>query len=316
MRLTKAILLRLVYGLLSLIFISLVVFISDEVAPGDAATVLAGEKARIEDVARIREDLGLNRAWPIRYGEWLGKAVSLDFGTSYYGTKEPVIDIIRRDLPMSAKLAGLAILLAAGIGILLGTWAAVKENKGADRFVLTISTLGVTLPNFVLAPILVYIFALKLNRLPIMWEVDRIAPDIVYMILPIVVLAARPMAMLTRLTRASMVDTLQQEFIRTAIAKGVSPAGVVFKHALRNAILPVITAIGTSFGFLLTGSFVVERFFVLPGLGREAIEAIQQGNVPVIQACILITGAMFITINLLVDLVQPILDPRIREAQI
>ena len=181
---------------------------------------------------------------------------------------------------------------------------------------LTISTLGVTLPNFVLAPILVYIFALKMDRLPQTWAVDRIAPDIVYMILPVIVLAARPMAMLTRLTRASMVDTLQQEFIRTAVAKGVSPAGVVFKHALRNAILPVITAIGTSFGFLLTGSFVVERFFVLPGLGREAIEAIQQGNVPVVQACILITGGMFISINLLVDLVQPILDPRIREAQV
>lgn len=316
MRLTKAILLRLVYGLLSLIFISLVVFIADEVAPGDAATVLAGEKARIEDVARIREQIGLNRPWPVRYGEWLVKATQLDFGISYYGTKEPVIDIIRRDLPMSMKLAGMAILLAAGIGILLGTWAAVKENKSADRFVLTISTLGVTLPNFVLAPILVYIFALKMDRLPQTWAVDRIAPDIVYMILPVIVLAARPMAMLTRLTRASMVDTLQQEFIRTAVAKGVSPAGVVFKHALRNAILPVITAIGTSFGFLLTGSFVVERFFVLPGLGREAIEAIQQGNVPVVQACILITGGMFISINLLVDLVQPILDPRIREAQV
>lgn len=316
MRLTKAILLRLVYGLLSLIFISLVVFIADEVAPGDAATVLAGEKARIEDVEGIREQIGLNRPWPVRYGEWLVKATQLDFGVSYYGTKEPVIDIIKRDLPMSAKLAGMAILLAAGIGIMLGTWAAVKENKSADRFVLTISTLGVTLPNFVLAPILVYIFALKMDRLPQTWAVDRIAPDIVYMILPVIVLAARPMAMLTRLTRSSMVDTLQQEFIRTAIAKGVSPAGVVFKHALRNAILPVITAIGTSFGFLLTGSFVVERFFVLPGLGREAIEAIQQGNVPVVQACILITGGMFISINLLVDLVQPILDPRIREAQV
>lgn len=316
MRLLKAISLRLLYGLLSLIFISLVVFIADEVAPGDQATVLAGEKARIEDVERIREALGLNRAWPIRYVEWLGDAARLDFGTSYYGTKEPVIDIVARDLPMTAKLAGMAILLAAGIGILLGTLAAVRENRAADRWVLTFSTLGVTLPNFVLAPILVYIFALKLDRLPQTWAVDRVAPDIVYLILPVIVLSARPMAMLTRLTRASMVDTLKQEFIRTAIAKGVPPRRLIFRHALRNAILPVITAIGTSFGFLLTGSFVVERFFVLPGLGREAIEAIQQGNVPVVQACILITGTMFITINLLVDLLQPMLDPRIREAQI
>lgn len=316
MRLFKAISLRLLYGLLSLIFISLIVFLADEIAPGDQATVLAGEKQQIETVARLREQLGLNRAWPIRYVEWLGKAATFDFGTSYYGTKEPVVDIIARDLPMSAKLAGMAILLASGLGIFLGTIAAINENRGPDRAVLTVSTLGVTLPNFVLAPILVLIFALKMDVLPQTWAVDRVAPDIIYMILPIIVLAARPMAMLTRLTRASMVDTMKQEFIRTAIAKGVPPMRIVFRHALRNAILPVITAIGTSFGFLLTGSFVVERFFLLPGLGREAIEAIQQGNVPVIQACILITGTMFISINLLVDLIQPILDPRIREAQI
>jgi len=217
---------------------------------------------------------------------------------------------------MTLRVASLAILLAAGLGILLGTIAAVRQNRFADRAVLTLSTLGVTVPNFVLAPVLVYIFALQLDVLPQTWEVNRVAPDFYYLLLPVVILALRPMAMLTRLTRASVVDTMQQEFVRLAVAKGVPPLRLVFKHVLHNALLPVVTAIGTSFGFLLTGSFIVERAFVIPGLGREAIEAIQKRDTPVIQATVLLAGALFILVNLLVDLLLPLLDPRIREAQV
>ncbi len=316
MRLAKALLLRLLYGVVSLIFISFVAFLADEVAPGDAASVRAGEKATVEQIERLREQMGLKRPMMVRYGEWLWKAAHLDFGTSYYGTREPVIDIVRRNLPMTMKIAFLAILLSAAIGIALGTAAAVWENRVPDRAVLTLSTLGVTLPNFVLAPILVYVFAQQLDRLPQNWGTPLVAPEWMYLVLPVCVLAARPMATLTRLTRASMVETLKQEFIKLAVAKGVPPRRLIFRHALRNAILPVITATGTSFGFLLTGSFVVETFFTLPGIGREAIEAIQKGNMPVVQACILITGVMFILLNMLVDLVLPVLDPRIRESQV
>lgn len=316
MRLARAIILRLLFGLLSLLFITLITFIADELAPGDAALVFAGEKATPAQIERIRHNMGLDRPAHIRYVEFLQKSAQGDFGKSYYGTKEPVTDIIKRNLPMTAKLAFAAILLAALIGVTLGTLAAVKEGRTPDRLVLTASTLGVTIPNFVLAPILVLVFALWLNYLPQNWESELRAPEIYYLILPIVILSARPAAMLTRLTRASMIETLHQEFIRLAVAKGVPRARLIIRHALRNAILPVVTATGTSFGFLLTGSFVVERFFTLPGLGREVIEAIQQGNVPVIQAGIVVTGTMFILINLLVDLVLPILDPRIREAQV
>lgn len=321
MRLTKALSLRLLFGILSLVFISFVTFMADEISPGDAATVLAGEKATPIEVERLRENLGLNRPWPIRYGEFLTKAAKGDFGTSYYGTKEPVSDIIKRNLPMTLKLATLAILLASAVGITLGTIAAVKQNRGPDRMVLTLSTLGVTIPNFVLGPLLVYIFSMQLPRdhvlwLPQTWETPLKGPQIYYLVMPVFLLALRPMAMLTRLTRAAMIDTLQQEFIKTATAKGVPPRRIIFKHALRNAILPVVTAIGTSFGFLLTGSFVIERFFLLPGIGREAIEAIQQGNMPVIQATVMLAGAIFITVNLIVDLLLPLLDPRIREAQV
>jgi peptide/nickel transport system permease protein len=317
-RLARALFARLFFGVLSLFFISFVTFVADEVAPGDAATVLAGEKATPETVLRLREQLGLNRPWPVRYVESLGKQVRGDFGTSYYGIKEPVSRIIARDLPMTLLLASASIVLASVVGILLGTLASVWQNRFPDRAVLTLSTLGVTLPNFVVAPLLVYVFANRnvFDYLPSSWEVDRVAPDVYYLILPIAVLALRPTALLTRLTRASMVETLQQEFIRTAVAKGVPTRRLVFRHALRNAILPVVTAIGTSFGFLLTGSFVVETFFRLPGLGRETIEAIRKGDVPLLQACILLTGALFVLINLFVDLVLPLLDPRVRESQV
>ncbi|AIE83493.1 ABC transporter permease [Fimbriimonas ginsengisoli] len=316
MRVAKPILLRLLFGLLSLIFVSFVTFVADEIAPGDAATMAAGDKATPETVERLRHQFGLDRPWPIRYVEFLGKASHGDFGESYFGTREKVSDIVKRTLPMTAKLACLAILLASGVGILLGTLAAVYKNRFADRGVLTISTLGVTVPNFVLAPLLVFIFVIKLDVLPLTWVTELKAPEIYYLILPVCILAARPMALITRLTRATMIDTMQQEFIRTAVAKGVPRRRLIFRHALRNAILPVITAIGTSFGFLLTGSFVIERYFVMPGLGSATIEAIQQGNMPVVQAGIMITGSMFILLNLFVDILLPILDPRIRESQI
>jgi len=315
-RLAKSILLRLVYGLVSLLFISFVTFVADEISPGDAATLQAGEKARPEDVQRLRERMGLDRPWPVRYVEFVGKAVRFDFGNSLLGARQPVSQIIGKALPMTMKIAFLAILLAAGVGILLGTIAAVWQNRAPDQAVLTLSTLGVTVPNFVLAPILVYIFALRLDVLPQTWEVNLRAPEFYYLLLPVVILAARPMASLTRLTRASVIDTLQQEFVRLAVAKGVPSRRLIFKHVLRNALLPVVTAIGTSFGFLLTGSFIIERAFVIPGLGSEAIEAIQRRDTPVIQATVLIAGALFILINLVVDVILPILDPRIREAQV
>jgi peptide/nickel transport system permease protein len=315
-RVAKPILLRLLFGLLSLIFVSFVTFVADEIAPGDAATAIAGDKATPQTVARLRHEMGLDRPWPERYVEFVGKAATGTFGRSYFGTREQVSDIVKRTLPMTAKLATSAIVLASFIGILLGTLAAVYQNRFADRSVLTISTLGVTIPNFVLAPILVFIFVLKMDRLPLTWTTELKAPEFYYLVLPVCILAARPMALITRLTRATMIDTMQQEFIRTAVAKGVPRGRLIFRHALRNAILPVITAIGTSFGFLLTGSFVIERYFVMPGLGSATIEAIQQGNMPVVQAGILVTGAMFILLNLLVDILLPILDPRIRESQI
>ncbi|MBI1332754.1 MAG: ABC transporter permease [Armatimonadetes bacterium] len=316
MQLIKALFLRLAFGAVSLLIISFVTFVASAMAPGDPARYIAGEKATEAQYQRIREQMGLNKPLMTRYGIYLSDIAHGDWGKSYQGVHEPVADILKRTVPMTAKVAILAIILASTIGITLGTIAAIRENRFADRSILTISTLGVTLPNFVLAPILVYIFAVKLDRLPVGWDVELRAPEWMYLLLPVIVLSLRPMAMLTRLTRAAMVETLRQEFIRTGIAKGVPPFRLYTKYALRNAILPVVTTIGTTFGFLLTGSFVVERFFIMPGIGSRTIEAILSNDVPVVQACVLVTGAMFVLVNTIVDLLLPILDPRIREAQV
>lgn len=312
----KAVFLRFLYGILSLVFISFVVFMADEISPGDAATVLAGDKATAAQVEQQRERMGLNRPWPTRYVEFLGKAAKLDFGKSYFGTKRDIREMLFEKMPITAMLALTAILVAAIIGLSFGTLAGIYRSRPPDTAVLIISTLGVTIPTFVLAPVLVYYFATKMNYLPPTWEVNMRAPLWMYMLLPVSILAARPSALLIRVTRASMIETLQQEFIRTAIAKGVPPRRLVFKHGLRNAILPVITVIGTSFGFLLTGSFVLETVFTVPGIGQEGIDAILLGDMPRIQGIVLATGLMFLVLNLLVDILLPILDPRIREGQV
>ncbi len=314
----RAIGLRLLYGLFSLLFISLITFLADEISPGDAATVRAGEKATAEQVQRIREEMGLDRPWPIRYVEFLGDAARMDFGNSIVGTQQPVSTQLAKALPITLNIAVLSILLAAIVGILLGTIAAVRENRASDHAILSLSTLGVTIPNYVLLPLLVYVFALRLDMLPTSWapEGQRRAADIYYLLIPVIVLALRPMATLTRLMRASMVDTLRQEFVRLSVAKGVPRWRLYTVHCFRNAFIPVLTAIGTSFGFLFTGSFVVETAYLIPGLGKTTIEAITQRDTPMILAATLLTGALFVLVNLAVDILLPFIDPRIRESQI
>lgn len=312
MKLAKQLALRVFTGLLSLIFISFVTFAIQSFASGDAATMLAGEKASHQQVVMLRHQMGLDRPFLVQYGDFLVKACHGDLGHSYFGAQAPVTEILGRTLPMTATLAFSAIILAAMIAIPLGILAALRENTIVDYFSLTFSVLAVTIPTFVLAPIFVYFFALELNYLPQTWDNPLRGPMVYYLIMPVAVLAAAPTATLTRLTRSSVLETMRQEFVRLAIAKGVSPWRLYFKHILRNAILPVITSIGTSFGGLLGGSFIIERFFRLPGVGSKTIEAMLARDTPVIQGCIITVGALFIFVNLLVDLAVPLLDPRVR----
>lgn len=314
--LAPALLKRLLYGFISLFFLTLVTFLIDEVAPGDAALARVGEKATPDAYARMREEMGLNRPWPVRYGEYVVNALRGDLGQSISGAREPVSRIIGNALPFTLMIAVPAIILASLVGIILGSLAAIHQGKWQDQAILGFSTLGVTLPNFVLAPILILFFALQMKWLPTTWGNNPMWSLWQYLALPVCVLAARPAASLTRLTRASMVETLAQEFIKLAKAKGVPPWRLYTVHGLRNAILPVVTAIGTNFGFLLTGSFIVETIFMMPGMGFTAIDAINRNDTPVIMASVMITGGMFILANLAVDIALPFLDPRIREAQV
>ncbi len=314
MQLVRILSLRFLYAFVTLVFVVFVTFVIDAIAPGGPEYAIVGEKGTPEAYARIRHELGRDRPWPERFTNYLGNVLQLKLGNSYYGTKEPVLDIVKTSIMMTAKIATICIILASIIGILLGVLGAVYQNTWVDKFVLTISTFGVTIPNFVLAPVLAYYFAIKLDLLPLTWEVHRVLPDFYYLVLPITILSLRPGAMITRLTRATMTDMLQQEFIRFATAKGVPSLRIIFRHALRNAILPVITGIGFNYGFLLTGAFIVEQIFTIPGIGQVSIEAILQRNTPLIEGTVIVTAALFIFINLLVDMALPFLDPRIREA--
>ncbi len=308
----RQVLSRLLWSIPTLIFITLLTFIIGELAPGDAATVIAGEKGSEEVKARIRAEMGLNDPVAIRYVRFVRDACSLNFGKSLFPPYGEVKAVILDGMKLTALLAVLAIIVASVIGISLGFVAGIWHGKWPDRLATTFSTLGVCIPNFVLAPVFVLIFALKLQVLPDTWVNNPEEGVFWYLILPVVILAMRPAAVITRLTRASMIDTLGQDFVRTAVAKGVPFWRVMTKHAFRNSLVTVVTAIGTSFGFLLTGSFILETYFRIPGLGLKSIDAIYQGDYPVIQATVLLFAVLFILVNLVVDILLPLLDPRIR----
>jgi len=368
----RLIFVRLLWSVPTLVFITFLTFLIGELAPGDAATALAGEKASPEAVARLRHSLGLDQPLLVRYGRFVVNACHLDFGQSWFPPYRPVGEIVSEGMGFSqmgllalaavfccaavwvfvrflnalkdfravfwfgalavvvvfawqiaqiaismpqgrtGPLAIYAILLASAMGVFFGFIAGIWHGKWPDRFATTFSTLGVCIPTFVLAPVLVLIFALKLQVLPDTWVENPKEGVFWYLVLPVLILAMRPAAVITRLTRASMMDVLSQDFIRTASAKGVPFWKVMTKHAFRNSLVTVVTAIGTSFGFLLTGSFILETFFRIPGLGLKSIDAIYQGDFPVIQATVLLFAVLFILVNLLVDLILPLLDPRIR----
>jgi ABC-type dipeptide/oligopeptide/nickel transport system permease component len=233
-------------------------------------------------------------------------AVRGDFGISLYN-RRPVGDIIRESFPATATLAVGAILLAVLVGIPAGIVAAVWHNRLPDRLSMTGVVLGISVPNFVMATLLILLVSVRLGWLPVAgWGTPE------YLVLPVLVLAARPAASVARFTRTSMLEVLQQDYIRTARAKGVSEHLVILKHALPNALLPVVTVIGNAFGYLLTGSFIVETVFAVPGVGYRSIEAILRRDYPVIQATTLLFAFLFIVVNLMVDILYTRLDPRVR----
>ena len=272
---------------------------------GDLAAVLAGETATTADIARVARQYGLDQPLYVQYLDWAGKALRGDLGTSLF-TREPVIDLIMARIGVTITLAFSALGISLIFAVPLGVVAAMRKNTWVDRVVLTFSVLGQAIPSFWLGLLLIYLFGVTLRWLPISGS-DTSA----HFILPTITLALATMPALMRLTRTGMIDALASDYIRTAWAKGLLPLPVLFKHALRNAILPVVSLSAVLLGFLLGGSVIVESVFALNGIGMLAFDSIKRIDFPVVQSILVFLSFCYIFLTLLSDLINAKLDPRI-----
>lgn len=295
-----------------LVGVSLLVFLMLHLIPGDPAYTIAGMDATEEQVRLIRESLGLDQPLHIQYLRFAGGILRGDMGRSLR-TRTPVFSELRGRIKYTLTLAAGSVLVAALGGIVLGVISAVRQYSIFDHLGMSIALVGVSTPTFWIAIMLIWIFSVHLRWLPSGGLADNFfsADSLRYLALPIITLAWTIVGMVTRLTRSTMLEVIRQEYVRTARAKGLSEQVVVFKHALRNALLPVITYLGLQFGFLLGGAVVTESVFGIPGVGRYLLQGIYDRDYPVIQSSILIMALAFVLINMLVDLCYSFLDPRI-----
>jgi peptide/nickel transport system permease protein len=294
--------------------VAIAVFALLHVTPGDPAVIIAGDYATAEDIARIRARLGLDRPLLTQVGLWLGRIARGDLGTSIFSGL-PVATLIRQRAEATIALTVLAMLIAVGVGVPLGVIAAWKKGSWIDRVVMVFAVSGFSMPVFWLGFLLVYVFAISAHWLPVQGYrplADGVGAFLRHLILPAVTLSVVYMALIARMTRASMLGVLGEDFIRTAFAKGLAPRRVLVRHALKNASLPVVTIIGIGFALLIGGAVVTESVFALPGLGRLTVDAIIRRDYPVIQGVILVVSGVYVLINLVVDLLYVVLDPRIR----
>ena len=272
---------------------------------GDLAAVLAGEPASAADIARVAKQYGLDQPLWMQYLDWANRALHGDLGNSLF-THEPVTDLILARIGVTIKLAFLALTFALTFALPLGVLAAVRRNSWVDRTVLTLSVFGQAIPSFWLGLIFIYFFGVMLRWLPISGS-----DTAMHFVMPTVTLGLATMPALMRLTRTGMIDVLASDYIRTARAKGLSPLSVLFKHALRNAILPVVSLSAVSLGFLLGGSVIVESVFALNGIGLLAFDSIKRIDFPVVQSILVFLSFCYILLTLLSDIINAKLDPRI-----
>jgi len=300
-------LIKRLLGLLpTLLIVGILVFLFVHLLPGDPARLAAGPDATPETVALVRTDLGLDKPLPEQFIRFAGGVLRGDFGKSLR-TKRPVsTEIGERFLP-TLWLTVAAMAWSVTIGMVIGTLSAVWRNRWPDRLGMTLAVSGISFPAFALGMVLMQIFAVQLRWLPAIG-----ADSWRSYILPSLTLGAAVAAIMARFTRSSFVDILQEDFVRTARAKGLTETVVVLKHGLRNALIPVVTMMGLQFGFLLGGSIVVEVVFNWPGMGRLLVDAVDQRDYPVIQALVLLFSLEFILINLIVDVLYAVINPTIR----
>ena len=297
---------RLLQTIFVLLGISLITFVLLQVVPGDPVALMLEKRADPETIAKVRKELGLDLPYYVQYLNFIKGAIHLDFGT-YYFTKEVVTDALFRCFKVTVKLACMSFIFASVIGIPCGIFAAVKRGKGIDTVVMVLSIVGVSAPAFWVAIILQILFGLKLNVLPIS-GFDTPASYI----LPSLALGARYAGNIARITRTSMLEVLGQDYIRTAKAKGAMRWAVILKHALKNAMIPIVTLVGTDFGYMLTGSMLIEKVFSIPGIGKLAVDAMSNRDLPLLEGTVMYIAFVFVVVNLIVDVSYAFLDPRIR----
>ena len=309
----KYVLKRILLMLLLIVGMTFIVFASLYIAPGDPAAMVAGAGATEEDIERVRESLGLNESFFTQYVIYLKKLLTLDLGTSFT-TKQPILDEIMVRLPNTLNLACAAMILSVIVGIPCGIISALKEDKLTDNVLTTSALIGISIPNFWLGTMLIYVFSVLLKWLPSggMTHFFWTPTGFKQVILPAIALSSSTIASFTRIARSAMLDVLQSDYIRTAKSKGLKKFTIIGIHALRNAMIPLLTQFGTSFGVLLGGAIITEQVFVINGIGTYLINAIKSYNYPVVQSTVLVIAAMFIIVNLIVDLVYCVVDPRIK----
>jgi peptide/nickel transport system permease protein len=299
-----------------LIGLSMASFALVHVIPGDPALVMLGGESTPQEVANLREQLGLNKPLPLRYWEWLTQIARGDLGRSLYN-KTQVAEELAWRLPTTLALVGLSLAFALAIGIPAGLLSAAYRGSVIDHAARLLTLVSLSLPSFWLGLMLIILFSLKLDLLPIVGY-QPITQDfwggIRFLILPSAALGTSFAAVLTRLTRSSMLEVLGQDYVRTARAKGLRNRVVLMHHALRNALIPIVTVLGIQTGILLGGSAVIETVFVLPGVGQLVVRSLYNRDLPVIQGLILYVAVIYVTVNLFVDLAYTYLDPRLRPA--
>jgi peptide/nickel transport system permease protein len=305
---------RLLATIPVLLVVAVLVFLMLRLTPGDPAAVLAGDAANTEQIAQIRATLGLDRSVPEQFVIWVGQMLSGDLGQSYY-YKMPVSTLIGQRLEPTLSLALITITLAVLVSVPLGVLAAWRFGGALDRTLMGFSVLGFSVPIFVLAYLLIWLFSLKLGWFPVQGYkrlAEGFGPWLYQLLLPSITLSVIYIALIARVTRASVLDTLGEDYIRTARAKGLPESKVLMRHALANAAVPIITVIGIGIALLIGGVVVTESVYAIPGLGRLTVDAVLARDFPTIQGVILLFSFVYVMINLLVDLSYVFFDPRIR----
>jgi ABC-type dipeptide/oligopeptide/nickel transport system permease component len=297
---------RILYAIPALWLIVTMVFMLAHLVPGDPVAQMLGEGARVEDLQQLRHALGLDLPLLTQYGRYMGGVLHGNLGESFR-FQQPVLRVVASHYPATLELAIVALLICAAIAIPAGVLAAHRRGERTDHAVGVLTLFGLSIPNFALGPILILVFSMILGWLPVSGR-----GGILHLVLPAFTLGAALAAILTRMVRTSVIEELSADYIRTARAKGLTESAVLFRHAFRNALIPILTILGLQFGTLLAGTIVTESIFAWPGIGRLAVQAIGARDYPLLQGCILLIAVSYVIVNLLTDFVYAVVDPRVR----